>query len=298
MMLSSNLWGLILSYVGVFAVLVAAQQLMKKHISAAAARKLVHIGVSHWWLIAILFFDSMIFALIGPLSFIVINALSYRYHIFRAMEHPEKRRNLGTVYFPISLAILTAAVFGGVMPVEAATIGILCMGWGDGMGALVGEHLPAHRHQVTPHLLRRIRDRKTLGGTLGVQAASTAVAIIVLVVSAPAAWPALLSAAIIIGVLTALIELFSPLGLDNITIPIGIALAAWLLLDILAPGSAAAGPLQPVSIARMLLLPTAVNIVVASIAYLRRGVTFSGVLPVQPSEPPLPDLADGQPGWC
>ncbi|HKK49109.1 MAG TPA: hypothetical protein VJ932_08420, partial [Alkalispirochaeta sp.] len=99
--------GLAISYGFIFAVIGVAQALLRTGIlGAAATRKVVHIGVAHWWIIAMLFIDDLMVALIGPVSFILINWYSYRTHVFAAMEHSEPRKNLGTVYFPVALTAL------------------------------------------------------------------------------------------------------------------------------------------------------------------------------------------------
>ncbi|MBU0493563.1 MAG: DUF92 domain-containing protein, partial [Chloroflexi bacterium] len=53
------------------------------------------------------FYPNAYFAIIPPLSFIVLNYISYRREVFKAMELEDKG-NLGTVYFPISFALVIA----------------------------------------------------------------------------------------------------------------------------------------------------------------------------------------------
>jgi phytol kinase len=75
----------------------------------------------------------------GPASFIVINALALRFRLLPAMDERADRRNLGTVYFPISLLVLVNLCWRGVMPVWVGGVAVLVLGWGDGLAALVGE---------------------------------------------------------------------------------------------------------------------------------------------------------------
>ena len=75
----------------------------------------------------------------GPASFIVINALALRFRLLPAMDEGADRRNLGTVYFPISLLVLVNLCWRGVMPVWVGGVAVLVLGWGDGLAALVGE---------------------------------------------------------------------------------------------------------------------------------------------------------------
>ncbi|MFP4153857.1 MAG: DUF92 domain-containing protein [Alkalispirochaeta sp.] len=136
-----NQWiGLGISYLFIFGMIGTAQLLLRLRIvGAAATRKIVHIGVAHWWIIAMLWIDDLAVALIGPVSFIIINWISYRRHIFAAMEHEEPRKNLGTIYFPVALTALVALTWGGVLPRWYGLIAILVLGWGDGSASLLGE---------------------------------------------------------------------------------------------------------------------------------------------------------------
>ena len=68
-------------------------------------RKFIHIGVGMWVVGTVLLFENRFLAVIPPLSFVLINYVSYRRETFKAMETGEKG-NLGTVYFPLSFAIL------------------------------------------------------------------------------------------------------------------------------------------------------------------------------------------------
>jgi uncharacterized protein (TIGR00297 family) len=171
--------GLGISYVFIFGLIGVAQLLLKNGVlGAAATRKLVHIGVAHWWIIAMLFIDDLAVALIGPVSFVVINWYSYRTHVFAAMEHSEPRRNLGTVYFPISLVILVTLTWSGLFPRWYGLLAILVLGWGDGSASLVGEHL-ATRSERGRFLVPG--GRKSIAGT-------TAMFVVTGVVSAVLLW--------------------------------------------------------------------------------------------------------------
>ena len=51
-MIDTNLLGIILSFIYVFIILGLSTLLQKRGLSTEGSRKLVHIGVSNWWLIA------------------------------------------------------------------------------------------------------------------------------------------------------------------------------------------------------------------------------------------------------
>jgi uncharacterized protein (TIGR00297 family) len=170
--------GLGISYAFIFGLIGVAQLLLKSGVlGAAATRKLVHIGVAHWWIIAMLFIDDLAVALIGPVSFVAINWYSYRTHVFAAMEHPEPRRNLGTVYFPISLVILVLLTWSGLFPRWFGLVAILVLGWGDGSASLVGEYW-ATRSQRGRFLVPG--GRKSVAGTTAMFLATGAVSAVLI----------------------------------------------------------------------------------------------------------------------
>ena len=136
----ANILGLALSYAGIFALIALAGGLLRAGaVRPAASRKIVHIGVSHWWLLMMATMDRLWVAALGPVTFIIINWLSLKLRLFKAMEDPEPGKNYGTIYFPISLLVLVSASYAGLMPLWVGGVGILIMGWGDGLAALVGE---------------------------------------------------------------------------------------------------------------------------------------------------------------
>ncbi|MBU1751717.1 MAG: phosphatidate cytidylyltransferase, partial [Chloroflexi bacterium] len=81
-----NDWvGLVLSYVWVFAVLGGGEGLrIVFKLPRDFTRKFVHIGVGLWAIGTVLVFENWYFAIIPPLSFIVLNYISYRREVFKA----------------------------------------------------------------------------------------------------------------------------------------------------------------------------------------------------------------------
>jgi phytol kinase len=215
-----DLLGIIGSYVFVFGLIGIATLLMRRGLmDAHATRKVIHIGVAHWWLIAMALFDDPWVASIGPLSFIIINGIDIRLRLMRAMEEGADRRNWGTVWFPLSLLILVNLCWRGVMPAWVGGIGILVLGWGDGLAALVGEASGGRGMRVWGA-------RKSLAGTSVMFAASFAVTLVfTLLFNARfgVLLPAAGVAAIVAAAATA-VEVLTPLGLDNMTVPLATSL--------------------------------------------------------------------------
>lgn len=328
--------GPVLSYLYVFSMIGVAQLLLRRGlVGASVTRKIVHIGVSHWWIIALAFIDQPTVALLIPVSFIAVNYFSYRKHLFAAMEHQNHRKNLGTVYFPIALAILVMLTWSGPFPRWYGLLAILALGWGDGLAGLVGERWGArpgamqftvadetkslagsaalflsvaaisamllwlfsgplahanelqlgHRFDLWSVIRARTEAFVGRGGSapagdsIVLQAFSRIDAIARIVparvahvgpaqISAAVPWSltpaALIAVAVTVAAIAAIVELTTPWGLDNLTLPLAVFFTlvvlltlpqAWLVRIAWALGS---------------------NIVVALVAYRRRSVNVSG----------------------
>jgi phytol kinase len=219
--MNPNILGLILSYVFIFAIVGISTLLQsRKLLSVEGARKFVHIGVSNWWIIAMLTFDNFIFAIIPPITFIILNYANYRLKLVKVMDN-EKRSDLGTVYFPISLLIL-AILSWGVAPFNATPLGyfgafgILVMGYGDGFAAVIGEKFGK----------TKLVFGKSLEGSLAMFVASLIVAsILLLVVGGQPLWWLI---ALVVALVATLVELYSPFGLDNLSVPIVVSFTYFL----------------------------------------------------------------------
>ena len=178
-------------------------------VSAETTRKIIHIGVIHWWLIAIAFIDSTWVALIGPLSFIVINTLNVNLRLIPGIQR-EESKDFGTVYYAVSLSMITFAAYQFNM-VTAASIALFVMGYGDGFAALIGKKVPS----------KKIRPNKSIVGSLTMVLVSFGVSYY---------WSQDVVISFVIAITAGVVELFSPKGLDNLTVPFIIFVLAGLLL--------------------------------------------------------------------
>jgi uncharacterized protein (TIGR00297 family) len=210
-----NLFGLLASYAGIFsAITVAGILLGRGVVTAASSRKIVHITVAHWWLLMMATIDLFWVAVIGPVSFIILNLISLKSGMFKAMEDPQPGRNYGTVYFPVSLLVLVLSAWAGLIPLWVGGVGILVMGWGDGLAALAGLRFGKRSATI-------FGSRKSLIGTSVMFVASFAVTAILTAVFDPdLSLGLLLGRALATAVFASMVELLTPFGVDNITVPI------------------------------------------------------------------------------
>ena len=218
--------GLLASYLFVFGLIGAVTVLFHRGLfSSFTARKVIHIGVAHWWLLAMAMFDDPWVASIGPASFIAINALARRFHLLSAMEAGPGRRNLGTVYFPISLLVLVNICWRGLAPVWVGALAVLILGWGDGLAALVGM-------KAAGPGVRIWGTRKTAAGSAAMFGAAFLLTLVFgLLFSRRLGFAAALPVSLAVAAAATLVELVTPLGIDNLTVPFACAfLSAGLLV--------------------------------------------------------------------
>ncbi|MCU0104055.1 hypothetical protein N7603_00070 [Acholeplasma vituli] len=217
-----NYWGLVLSYVLVFLIIGISTVLQKaKLVGDEGARKFIHIGVSNWWILAMIVFEGEMaiwFAIVPPITFILLNYYSYKTNLIKSMER-SGNGNLGTVYFPISLLILVILTFGVINKPEVGAVGILVLGYGDGLAAVVGKAFGKHK----------LVDNKSLEGSLTMVVVSFVVVTLILSFSGyniiTALW-----VAVVVSIISTVIELYTPKGLDNLTVPLLSSLLVYLLL--------------------------------------------------------------------
>ncbi|MCA1949859.1 MAG: DUF92 domain-containing protein [Treponema sp.] len=257
--LMQDLIGLVGSFVYVFVFIGLATLLSGRGaVSPKTSRKIVHIGVSHWWLFAMFWMKSPIIASIGPAVFILLNWLSIKANAFKGMNNDESRHNYGTVYFPISLLLLVIASWSGFMPKWVAGTAILVLGWGDGLAALVGDGLKSPAGNV-------FGSRKSLAGSIAMFTASALVVFIMTMAFDPAVTiTEAIGRAFGTGLVAAYLEVFSPFGTDNLTVPLGTA----LYLHYLAP--------LPLNMSFILVF--SVLGIAAFIAWIKETVTAEGAL--------------------
>lgn len=207
----NNLIGIVVSFLFVGLVIGISSVLSSRDIlSVEGSRKFIHIGVSNWWIIAMIFFNNKVMAAIVPIIFIAINYLSYKLNLIKAMERNEGKNDLGTVYFPISLLILVILTFSSFSHPYVGALGILIMGYGDGLAAVIGKSIPSRKFFI-------MKNEKTIAGSLTMLGVSFLVAFIIL-----SMYPKgnVILPALIIASFATFVEAFSPYGLDNLSVPL------------------------------------------------------------------------------
>ena len=175
----------------------------------------------NWWFLAMYFFDNVIYASIVPLSFVVINYISYKKNLISVMERDEEDKDgLGTVYYALSLFVLSIFTFGIIKRPEIGLCSILIMGYGDGLAAIIGRSIKSLPYKIG-------KTKKTIAGSCTMLFVSFIIAAIFLAsVHANLWW----LKAILLAISVTILEAVSIKGTDNITVPLLTSGLAFLLL--------------------------------------------------------------------
>ncbi len=188
------------------------------------SRKIVHIGSGNviliaWWL--------QIPEIVGVAASIitsVIALVSYQIPILPGINSVG-RRSLGTFFYAISIGVLIAW-FWPIQQYQYAAIGILIMAWGDGLAGLIGQKWGKHQYQIWGI-------QKSWEGSLAMFLASYIVSSLILLNIQGNLWQTWL-VPIAIALFATIVETFSKLGIDNLTVPLGSAALAFFLSQFLA----------------------------------------------------------------
>ncbi|APF17481.1 phosphatidate cytidylyltransferase [Caldithrix abyssi DSM 13497] len=149
MMSSNDVWGLVLSYVYAFGLLIIVEQVAKKlNWPQFVSRKIIHIGAGMWTWAIVLLFDHWYWGVVPFATFIVLNYIFYRQRTFSAMDG--EKESPGTVFFAFSITLLFLLGWRNQPDDQLHLIlpAIMAMTWGDAMASLLGKYFGKHRFQL------------------------------------------------------------------------------------------------------------------------------------------------------
>jgi len=149
-MTQGDINGLILSYVYAFGMLLIVEFIGKKFKwHQDFTRKIIHMGAGLWIWGILYFFDNWQYGIIPFATFIILNFLFYKFQIFKAMDTAESTP--GTVYFAVSITILTAWLWrtdGTADHVPIAAAAIMAMTIGDALASIFGRKWGKHTYTI------------------------------------------------------------------------------------------------------------------------------------------------------
>lgn len=209
-------------YLGILLILSEGLNRLKKT-DAEFTRKVFHIGSGQVillaWGLGIPAWTIVIAAIIAC----IIAIISYFLPILPSINSVG-RKSLGTFFYAVSIGLLASWFFPLQQP-QYAAVGILIMAWGDGLAAMIGKRFGKHRYQIWGI-------KKSWEGSLTMWAASFLVTAIILAsvygLTSPVFW-----VSVGVAIAATILEAFSKLGIDNLTVPLGSAALAFYLVKFL-----------------------------------------------------------------
>lgn len=147
--------------------------------------------------------------------------------LYEALARPSDRpRRTLFIVIPL-LTTALGGVLANVLFARMAFVGYLVCGWGDALGEPVGTRWGKHRYRVPS--LAGVPATRSLEGSSAVFLAGAAAAFLGLAIAGVAPMTAAL-VALAAGLTGAVVEAFSTHGLDNLTVQVAAAAAAFFLL--------------------------------------------------------------------
>jgi phytol kinase len=197
---SQSITGLFFSY-GYFILLTGSAFCLDRcfFVDNRIIRKLLHIAMGGWWFISLAYFADPLFPVMVSLSLVVVNILFLVTDIVPGFQRGESR---GIVIYPLVLAAGSYIAFASQEGRVAATAGVIALSLGDGAAGLVGQLF--HKRKI-------FRNKTTAGFFTMFIVTFTGLGILSSCAGA---------GFIVIALLAAITELYSPNGLDNVTVPL------------------------------------------------------------------------------
>lgn len=218
----TNIIGVIISILFIGITLISAKLFEK--VGKEASRKYIHIMLSNWWIIAMVFFDNVIVASLVPALFVFINYVSYKNGIIKIMERDageENKDSMGTVFYALSLLILVLITFGLLGNPLIGLCGVAVMGYGDGLAAVIGQSIKSPEYRIKGY-------KKTVAGSITMFCV-TLIIIMGFLKYNGVSYIGIKS--ILMAAVITVVEAVSIKGTDNITVPLITSLLVMLSIQ-------------------------------------------------------------------
>ncbi|MHA1222980.1 MAG: DUF92 domain-containing protein [Candidatus Heimdallarchaeaceae archaeon] len=266
--------GLGILFIYVLGTLAIAEILSRKgKVSGNVSRKIVHLSVGNVVILFPFVFSSVWIALIGPVFFIPFT-------YFTSPASPIKKfklkgvgegHKLGTVFYAISLTVLTA-IFFRADPTNQFNVILICsfmpLVWGDGMSAVIGsKYGDKNRYTFLGGKKSLLGSWSAAFATFVSVAASSLILKQTFVVS--------IYIGLLTGLITAVVEAFTPKGLDNLAVPAANTVVLYLLYNFFNEDL---GKLNETLSINSVITGFIIGIVVAILGLVFKALTWDGAL--------------------
>ncbi len=239
-----------------YGTLFGATELLRRHgVAGETTRTTAHVLSSLVGLALPFLFRSPLPVVLLGVGFACGMVVSRAFGMLRSV-HDVVRPSVGAPLYPLGIAA-AFAITGGAAP--GYPMAVLALGFGDPAASLVGRRFGRHRITICG-------TTRSLEGSTGAFLAASALAAVVLLGTAGGDVPTIAAASLTVGLAVAVAEALSPVGLDNLAIPIvaaavsgavgtpwGLAAVILLLVDAGVVVAARRGrpPLQPLQLGRL-----------------------------------------------
>lgn len=206
-----------LAYIGLLAVIGFVLYRYLK-VKAEGVRKFIHIMTSLWIFLVEYKIANSYLKLLGPFLFIFINGVFSFSGLSSILGMNDRRRDNGLIYYPLSIFILVLVQNLGYLNRDSVIAAVLVMGFGDGFAALVGTRFGKSKYLVYG------KYKKSKEGTLTMFLVSFAVICMFTDLH--------IYYALLVAFVAALLENITPLGLDNLSVPLSVAILSEALCSL------------------------------------------------------------------
>lgn len=189
----------------------------KLNLKVEYTRKVMHFVTGFTWVIINHYYNGTIHMIIIPISFIIINYLSWKYHLFSIVER-QNNNHLGSIYYAVAFAISQTIAYFWPSYLMPSGVAMTILTFGDGFSSIIGVLIKKHNPFLIYH--------KTIFGFL----ANCFFSLIGLVIFQFVFQTTYSISDLLIIILTgAVLEIIIDKGLDNFTIVFGVMAIAYFL---------------------------------------------------------------------
>lgn len=214
--------GYLITYLYVALVLMVAYIFKAKfHCKTEFTRKIIHIFPVLSWFIMVPAFSNTWHLVVIPTTIVILNYISYKKKLFTMMEREDASQNTpGAVYYAVSWVVLSICSILDSRFLIPYGIGIFCMAFGDGLAPFFGRRWKSITFKLGNF-------ERTLLGSFSVFLICLMVVLIF-----NTSYHLDITGLQMIGIALAgsLFEFVGIKGIDNLTLPIGVATLSYLCI--------------------------------------------------------------------
>ena len=217
--MQSDVAGVLLVYIYVAILLIITEKILDKY--PEASRKVLHIMVGNVAFLLPIFQTKEIMAFVAAGPFIFFTFLMSPHTPIKSIRGKTSAagHGMGLVYYSITWTILAYLFFDNMVVIA---IGILAMSYGDGFASIIGLKFGKKKYNI-------FGDEKSYVGSFAMFLFTFITTIVALLYYEIPITNYVLFVLIIIALVSAIVEGFTPKGLDNLSVPFVAVFLYWFV---------------------------------------------------------------------